>query len=346
VEFLEVDGSQGEGGGQILRTAIAFSAIQRRPVRVSKIRAGRALPGLKRQHLSALEVIAKAFRGKLTGATEGSSTVSFVPGTPEPGALSIDMRTAASITLVLQAVVPAVALTGSRLSIELTGGTDVPWSPTFDYFQRVVGDSYESVGIRFGAGATSRGYYPRGGGKVEATIEPCESLTPLDLSSRQEVSDVRLVSRCGMLPRHVAERQLSSASKVLEASGIRVLRGEVSEEESASPGSSMLAYHTGGEVFLGADAIGARGKRAEEVGEDAARRFVAAARSGARLDSNLADMLLPLLSLAPRPSKVRVYEVTPHLEAGLQLASQFTSCSWSVRSDQGGPVVSVIPRAD
>lgn len=343
MEFVEVDGSLGEGGGQILRTAVAFSAILRRPVRVDNIRAGREVPGLRRQHVSALEVLAMVFRGELRGAKEGSTSVTFVPSAPTLGAVSVDMGTAASITLVLQAVVPAVALNRAQLSLELVGGTDVPWSPTFDYVDRVVRGAFGSVGIQFALKASRRGYYPKGGGVVSATIGPCTHLSSLNLAERRTVDGVRLASRCGSLPRHVAERQLASASRVLKSAGIPILGSEVAEEQSGSPGSSLLAYCTGEGVHLGSDAIGERGKRAEDVGREAAERFVAAAKSGAALDSNLADMLLPLLSMAATPSRVRIPEVTEHLRSGLDLAARFTSCRWSATDSDGGIVVKVEP---
>ena len=278
--LVEVDGSEGEGGGQILRTAVSFSAITGRPVKVTRIRAGRRVPGLKRQHLSALEVLRRVFGGELRGASEGASAISFVPGEAGLESLSVDMGTAASITLVLQAVVPAVALSGKRLRLELTGGTDVPWSPTLDYVARVVRDIFGQIGIVFDLKSSRRGYYPRGGGKVVTITEPCASVKSLDLVSRERLAVVSLVSRCGSLPRHVAERQLASASSVLESSGFGTIASEISEEQSDSPGSSVLAHHVGRGVFLGSDAIGARGRPAEEVGRDVARRFVAEAESG------------------------------------------------------------------
>jgi RNA 3'-phosphate cyclase len=343
MKFLEVDGSQGEGGGQILRTALAFSGIQSKPVKVIKIRAGRPTPGLKRQHVSAVEVLAEVFGGEVSGAKEGSTEVTFVPGSPRRGSLAFDMGTAASITLVLLAVVPAVAIAGSSLSIELVGGTDVPWSPTFDYLCDVVKQAFGAIGIKFEATAIRRGYYPRGGGRVKASIEPCNSVVPLDLQVRPNLSDVMIRSRCGSLPRHVAERQLSAASTVLAKSGIRTGGSEVTAEQTVSPGSSVLVYSTSGGFYLGSDAIGARGKRAEAVGSDAADRFVALVASGACLDSNLADMLIPLLSLAPGPSRVKIPEGTAHLESSLRLASQFTSCAYSVSPEGKCSLVTITP---
>ena len=331
MEFVEVDGSEGEGGGQILRSAVAFSAIQHRPVRVTQIRAGRGVPGLKRQHLAALRILATVFEAELTGAAEGSSEITFAPGDRRRGNLSIGMGTAASITLVLQAVVPAVALTGSSLRLDLEGGTDVPWSPTLDYFGRVVREAYRSMGIVFEVTAQRRGYYPRGGGRVSALIEPCASIIPLGPDAGKAASEAAVVSRCGSLPRHVADRQLSSASEALVRAGYAPNGTETTVESSDSPGSSVLVYHCTPGAFLGADAIGSRGRPAEEVGRDAATRFVKDAGSGAMVDANLGDMIIPLLSLASGPSEVSVPSVTPHLESGLHLAEKFTGCRWSVR---------------
>ena len=345
VQQIEVDGSQGEGGGQILRTAVAFSVIGQVPVRVTKIRGGREVPGLKRQHVSVLNVLASVFGGTLEGAVEGSTTVRFTPGRPRLNSLSVDMGTAASITLVLQAVIPAVALSGSRLRLSLTGGTDVPWSPTFDYFRSVATRAYTAIGIAAELSSSRRGYYPKGGGVAEAEIRECPSVLPLDLAEKASVTSASVVSRCGMLPKRVAERQAEAAIRLHGASGIAVESSEVSEERSSSPGTSVAVFAAGDGRFVGTDAIGARGKPAEAVGAEAAERFVAVVLSGARLDANLADMLIPLLALAPRPSRVRVPSMTPHLESGLRLAEQFTSCRWSVEGDDRGVVVRVFPSA-
>ncbi|MDG6963926.1 MAG: RNA 3'-terminal phosphate cyclase [Nitrososphaerota archaeon] len=343
MEFVVVDGSQGEGGGQILRTAVAFSAIKKVPVRIVRIRAGRDVPGLKRQHVTSLTVLARAFSGRLEGAVEGSSEVSFVPGEPALERLEVDMGTAASIPLVLQAVIPAVALSEAKLSLRLVGGTDVPWSPTFDYFQRVATEGYRAVGISARVEAARRGYYPRGGGEVTAEVGPSGGVTSLTLVSRPAVSSTRVVSRCGRLPRRVAERQSAAAVAELSGKGIAVEQAEVSDEPSDSPGTSVLVYRAGEGVIMGSDSIGAKGKPAEDVGSEAAKGFVAAQESGGCLDANLADMVLPLLSLAAAPSLVKVPAMTSHLETGLRLASQFTGCRWMADREADGVLVAVYP---
>ena len=342
MDYVEVDGSRGEGGGQMLRSAVAFSAIKRTPVRVVKIRAGREVPGLRRQHLSVLRVLAEVFGGELKRAAEGSQEVEFVPGAPRLDATSADMGTAASITLVLQAVVPAVGLSGSHLRLKLVGGTDVPWSPTFDYFSKVAKAGYEALGLGFEVEASRRGYYPRGGGSVTASIVPSGGVIPLDLVSRPPVETARVTSQCGALPRAVAQRQADSAAEVLRGAGIDV-QSEVSVGDADSPGTSLLVSHLGSKAFLGSDAIGARGKRAEEVGRDAAARFLATRRSGACMDLNLADMLLPLLSLARGESRVMVPAMTPHLESSLGLAELFTGCNWKSEPSGEGLLVTVTP---
>ena len=343
METVQVDGAEGEGGGQILRTAVAFAVIKGRPVHVVKIRAGRPEPGLKRQHLSALEVLAKVFDGNLEGAREGSTEITFTPGKARTRSLSLNMGTAASITLLLQAVVPAVSLTGERLGLELVGGTDVPWSPTFDYFERVVRSAFKSIGLTFEVRADRRGYYPRGGGKVTANIAPCHYVSPMGLAGRG-AADADVVSRCGGLPMHVAERQLTSASRILQGAGLKINGLDAVDAPSDSPGSSILVSHVGGGTFLGADAIGARGKPAEEVGAEAATKFAREAATGAQLDSNLGDMLIPLLSLSPEPSTIAVPAVTPHLMSGLGLAEKFTGCAWKASKADSAFVVRIEPR--
>ena len=344
MEFLDVDGSYGEGGGQILRTSLALSLITGRPVHVSKIRAGRETPGLKRQHVSSLKVLGEVFDSKLEGVAEGSTEVSFVPGPPKASSIQIDMKTAASITLVLQAVVPAAALTGSRVTLDLIGGTDVPWSPTFDYFGSVVRKAFGTMGLDFSAEALRRGYYPRGGGHAKVSVEASGTLRPLQLTGSPRPGEVNIVSRCAMLPRHVADRQMSSAASLLKEKGFRVGETLVAEEQADSPGSSVLVSTTGSAFFLGSDELGARGRPSEEVGRAAAERYAGCVKSGASVDDNLADMLAPLLAFAPGPSTLRVARVSKHLEASIHIARLFTSCEYGIKQDGLGAALEVRPR--
>jgi len=344
VESLEVDGSLGEGGGQILRTAVAFSAIQKRPIRVVRIRSGRREPGLKKQHAAALRIMGEIFDAQLQGAEEGSQEITFSPGLPRAKTLSVDMKTAASITLVLQAVIPAVALSRSGLSLELFGGTDVPWSPTFDYLVEVARKAYELIGITFSASSQKRGYYPNGGGKAVATIEPCDDLKQLEMVTTNIPLGANVISRCGRLPRHVADRQLESACSLLKERSIEIESAVAYVEDADSPGSSVLVYAKTQDRVFGSDAIGARGKPAEAVGKGAAEAFIGGAATGACVDVNLVDMIAPLLSLGRGVSRLTVPEITSHLKTSMQLARQFTGCEYSF--DERGPVslVTISPK--
>ena len=328
METLEVDGSYGEGGGQIVRTAAAFSMITHRPIHVTRIRAGRDVPGLRPQHAACLAILRDLSGGRLDGADVGSGEMTFTPGIVEKTTVTADLKTAASITLVLQAVVPAVSLSGATVRLDLTGGTDVPWSPPFDYFASVAVEVLRLVGINFSASSEKRGYYPNGGGRVVAQIEPCHVLKGIELVGPSEHQPIRIASRCGRLPRHVAERQSDSATSVLRRNGWNVGEETISEEKSDSPGSSIVLAEIGKGCILGADALGARGKRAEDVGKEAGDRFAAVRRTGACIDSCMADTLAPILSLADGESRLLIPGITRHLTTSLYVAGLFTDFNY------------------
>lgn len=343
MEIQEVDGSFGEGGGQILRTATAFSIITGRPIHVTSIRAGRQVPGLRPQHLAAVRILRDISGGRLEGANVGSGEITFLPGEVREGSLEVNLKTAASITLVLQAVVPAVSLTGSRLRLDLIGGTDVPWSPPIDYFSAVVREGFRRAGINFSVAISKRGYYPRGGGRVTSLIEPCMGVNPIRIVDPAVDHPVSIVSRCGMLPRHVAERQSRAATKVLEERGLQV--GEVTEtvEMSDSPGSSIVLTEISSGRILGTDSLGARRTRAEDVGKEAAESLVSVRESGSCLDPFLADMLAPLLCFARQESRVRIPGVTKHLATSLHVASLFTDFEYSIEDTGTSKVLTIRP---
>jgi RNA 3'-phosphate cyclase len=341
--FLAVDGSYGEGGGQILRTALSFSIIQRRPVHISKIRAWREVPGVRPQHAAVLRILRDISGGVLEGGNVGSTEVFFTPDQVESRTLKMDLGTAASITLVLQAIVPAVSLSGATLEVELIGGTDVPWSPTADYFKVVVVPALRSMGLVVEFDVRRSGYYPRGGGRARAVIHSSSSLQSLNLSERKSSPVVSVYSRCGRLPRHVAERQAASAVSRLKQEGIEVQKVNISTGESTSPGSSLLVSARDSTCFIGSDAIGARGRPAEQVGEHAAFEFIRTYGSGSTVDTHLADMLAPLLCLANGESRLLIPKVTEHLKTSLYLAELFIGSKYSVSPNEDACILLIVP---
>jgi RNA 3'-terminal phosphate cyclase (ATP) len=238
-----------------------------------------------------------------------------------------------------------VSLMGGSYDMELVGGTDVPWSPTSDYIDRVVAPSMREVGIGFTFKVERRGYYPNGGGRATVHIDPCERVAALQLASRRgDGGSPSLVSRCGRLPVSVAERQARAAVSALRARGVEVGEKEVRLEDSVSPGSSTLISLTGRSSYIGGDSIGARGKPAECVGSEAADSFLAAFLSGARADVHLADMLAPVLCLSDSPSALLIPYVTDHLRTSLHVAEQFTSAKSGFEDRGGAILLSISPR--
>jgi RNA 3'-phosphate cyclase len=345
---VEVDGSYGEGGGQILRTAVCFSIALGIPIHVTRIRAGRRIPGLRPQHSATIKILGEICSAHVEGADVGSTELTFSPGKVESTRGSFNLGTAASIPLVLQAVIPAISLSGGSYDLELVGGTDVPWAPTSDYLDRVVAPAMGAAGIRFSFGVGKRGYYPNGGGSASIHVDPCERVEPMQLGSKRgegdgESGNVSLVSRCGRLPVSVADRQARTAVSYLRARGVEVVEKDVSLEDSVSPGSSILVSLVGDGCYLGGDSIGSRGKPAEIVGREASERFMDAFSTEARVDAHLADMLAPVLCLSDSPSELLIPHMTEHLRTSLHVSKQFTSAEHATEDIGHATLLSISP---
>jgi RNA 3'-terminal phosphate cyclase (ATP) len=340
VDQIEIDGSHGEGGGQILRTAISLSSVTGKRIRVSKIRAGRRIPGLRPQHLTAIQALASLFSARVENAAVGSEWITFEPsGSLTGGPTRFDVGTAGSIPMILLAIIPSVALSGNSIELQITGGTDVKASPTIDYLRYVVGRAYEMLGIKFSIEVLKRGYYPKGGGVVRCEINSCPHIGPQDIMALRK-EDPKITSVCCNLPKHVAERQISSALAVLEKRGLCCKTYSASIETALSPGSSILVYSAlDFGPFNGGDSIGELGKRAETVGAEAVERFAASALASAPVDPFLADMLVLPLSLANGRSRYRVSRVTTHLETNLHVARLMTGCRFRIIPETGGSFV-------
>jgi RNA 3'-terminal phosphate cyclase (ATP) len=329
--LVKIDGSQGEGGGQILRTTISLSAITGKPVEVINIRANRSNPGLRPQHMTAIKIIADLFHAEFENLKIGADWIRFLPSDKfKGGSVKFDIGTAGSIPLILMTVVPAVSLSNNSLQIEVTGGTDVKASPTIDYIKHIVAESYRSIGIKFSVNVLKRGYYPKGGGVVQSTILPCKSPGTLEMLATRHV-EPKIISVCSQLPLHVAKRQISSAMIALEKKEILCSNYTASIETSASPGSSILIYSASDfGLYIGGDSIGEPGKRAEAVGKEAADRFLESMLAQALVDPFLADMLVLPLALSKGTSRYRVARLTQHLLTNLHVASEITGCKYSI----------------
>lgn len=340
--MIKIDGSYGEGGGQILRSVVSLSAITGKAIEVTNIRAKRQNPGLRPQHAVAIRIVADIFHANVENLKIGADWIRFSPPKSdkfEDSMVKINVGTAGSIPMILQTVIPAVSLSDKSLSIEITGGTDVKKSPTTDYLRYIIREAYRSIGIKFSIEVLKRGYYPKGGGIVKAEIWPCKTPDTLDLIYTRSLKP-KIANVCCQLPKHVAERQISSALLKLEKNGVHCNSYSSSFERSLSPGSSILVHSESDfGTYIGGDSIGELGKTAERVGEEAADRFLESYLAKVPVDFFLADMLVIPLSLAKGKSRYRIGKLTEHLKTNLQIVSQIVCCRYRIEPVEKSHVI-------
>jgi len=333
MDWVEIDGSYGEGGGQILRTAVALSVITGRPVRIRNIRANRPNPGLRTQHLHGILALKELGNARVKGARVGSTRLEFIPGKVEPKHVRVPIRTAGSITLVLQALLPAMAFVGG--SFEVTGGTDVPWSPPVDYLKHVTLFALEKMGVKVELEIKRRGHYPKGGGLVVGRVEPWENREPLVALEWKRIERFSGISHATNLPAHVAERQAKSAGERLRNLYNVPVDIETEVSRSLGPGSGIVVWAETDKLRLGGDALGKRGKPAEAVGREAADELIGALTTRAAVDKFLGDQLIPFMAFAG--GEVKVAEITNHLVTNVWVVEQFLGKVFEVEGEVGEP---------
>ena len=337
--MIELDASIGEGGGQVLRYSLALASITGRDVRLRNVRVKRERPGLQHQHLAALRLLASLTRAYVEGDELGSTEVYFRPSGIFGGRYSVDVGTAGSVTLVLQSALPVMAFADSRTEVILRGGTDVPRSPTYDYFRGVFLAHLRRMSYGVEMELVRRGHYPRGGGEVRVIVPGRASLTPLVAERRGAVLRVGGRSHATLLPRHVAERQAAAALAELRGLGDVPMDVEVEvSERGLGPGSGIALWAEAEGGVLGSDALGRRGKPAEEVGREAARSLLEDLSTGAVLDRHASDMLLPYLMFADGVSSVTGCALTSHARTVVELARRIVpEVKIEVEGEPDGP---------
>ena len=237
--LITIDGSHGEGGGQILRSAIALSVLTKKPVNIKNIRANRPSPGLKPQHYTAIKIIKNISNAKTEGLEIGSSNLIFTPGEIKGGNYNFDIGTAGSIVLVFQACLLAFVYTNEEINIKLTGGTDVKWSPSWDYFEHVFIPMVKKIGLSVNVELINRGYYPKGGGIAKISIKPFQKLVPLNLESNQNFDTIKGKIHLGNLPEHIGKRMKHSTIKILVQNNLKSIIN-IESVKSLSTGDGNL----------------------------------------------------------------------------------------------------------
>jgi RNA 3'-terminal phosphate cyclase (ATP) len=334
MSLIEIDGSMMEGGGQILRIAVTYSAILGIPIRVHNIRMGRSSPGLKPQHLTTLRAVAAMCDAEVYGLKMGSVAIEFFPKAISGGSFEFDIRTAGSISLLLQCIAPVAHFAESPVKIRVKGGTAVRWSPPVRILDRVVWRALRHMGFHGDVTLIREGFYPQGGGIVDVTIHPLRQIFPINSVEIGEVEVIKGFSICGELPQHVAERQVTAAREVLEDAGYSA---DISSSRSLgraspiSPGSVIgLWVLSKPETFIGSSALGEKGKPAERVGKEASFSLLGQLSTGATVDKYTADSLVLWCSLAKGPSSYSMSELTLHTETAVELAKIFTKSEFDL----------------
>jgi len=336
--MLQVDGSQGEGGGQILRTSLSLSALTGRSFRLNNIRANRPRAGLRPQHLTAVRAAAAVCGAELAGASLNSTSLEFHPETrPVSGHYFFDVAEAAAggsagaVSLVLQTVFWPLLFADGPSEITLSGGTHVPFSPAYHYLANVTLPAFAQLGARSRTELKAWGWYPAGGGVMRATITPIDRLEAgtFERSTSKAVDGIAAVTN---LPAHIPQRMAGRARNLLAEAGLQP-RVQALRETGRAPGAGIVLWMPG----AGSTSLGKRGVAAERVAEAAVSEILEFVRSGATVDQYLADQLLLPLALADGVSRLSTHRLTQHVQTNMQLLGQWLGVDIETTGSLGKP---------
>ena len=342
--MILIDGSYGEGGGQILRTSLSLSVLTGQPVEIGSIRAGRSKPGLKAQHLAAVQAAAALSAAQVEGAELGSQTLRFAPScAAAPGEHHFAIGTAGAATLVAQTVLLPLALAGEPSRVTITGGTHVPFAPTAEYLEHVYLAALRRLGLRVTLTMPQAGFFPRGGGKIILDIQP-SVLSPALIATRGELLSLTAHIVTSGLPPTVGER---GAEAVREALGKfnSILTTEIRDLPAPGLGAAITLVAENESGPVGFSAIGERGKRIETVAAEACADFEVWRASGAACDEHLADQLVLPFALTIGESRWRTAHATDHLRSVLWLVGQFLPFTVEIQQEKSAVgTISMISR--
>jgi len=337
--MIDIDGSFGSGGGQILRTACALAVVTKRPCHIWNIRKGRPNPGLATQHLLGLRSLAEICDGRLEGDYLGSKEIKFFPSEITKEKISLSIGTAASVTLILQSLILPSLFAPKPIRISFNGGaTDTFFSPTIDYFRFVFLKILEKMGVKAEINILKRGYYPEGGAKVIALIQPWQidatQSKPLNLTERGKLKKIIAISGASnvLKDKKVAERQIAGIREVLGKLKLQI-EEKIEYYDTRCPGSQICLVAEFENTIIGTDNLGKLGKKAEDVGKEAALELLKEQKSEACLDKHLADQIIPYMALAEGKSQVTVSEITNHCKTNIWAIEKFIDGKFEIKGN-------------
>ena len=334
--MLEIDGSYGEGGGQILRTSLSLACTLQRPIRIVNIRKNRKRPGLMPQHLTCVNALKKICDANVQGNEKGSTELRFEPAKAVPGDYFFDIGTAGSTSLLLQAILLPLLFAEGNCKLTLRGGTHVPFSPTYHYMQEVFIPILRSLGPDVTVEIERSGFYPKGGGQIVCRTAPARRIQGMVLTKRGEVKGVSGISAVAGLPLSIAERQEKACLRMIMAEGVK---GDIEAVSLSALGKGTFIFMKaeGDACHAGFQSIGERGKRAEEVGSEAAGDFLDYYRTTACLDHHLADQIIIYLAMAQDRSLFTTSRITEHLLTNLWMIGRFLNNKYTISGEVGSP---------
>jgi RNA 3'-terminal phosphate cyclase (ATP) len=333
---LEIDGSYGEGGGQILRTTLALSSITGKSIHIKNIRKGRKKPGLLQQHLTCIKAARQATDAKVEGATFRSEELYFEPQSPKAGSYYFDVAeergSAGATSLVLQAIMPILVYAPGSSTVRIKGGTHTEWSPPFHYLQEVLAPMLSKLGIEISLSLKRWGFYPRGGGEVEVRIKSCKDMRGVHITNAGTLKSIRGMSIVSALPISIAERQKLQAISRLKDFSPQI---EVVKVSAQSPGTFFFIIGNFENMRTGFSSLGKLGKPAEKVADEACDEFLNHYKSKKALDKYLADQIILYLALAKAKSMFTTSCVSQHLLTNIWVIKKFLNRSITIKGTLG-----------
>lgn len=326
-DFIDIDGSIEEGGGQILRISLALSSILKKPFRLHNIRNKRSKPGLQPQHLTGVNAASRMTNSNVIGAELGSTELEFNPEQIIGGRYDIDIGTAGSSTLLLQSILPILLYADRPSQIIVTGGTHASHSPTIEYYEHVFLPVVRKSGVSADINVDSFGWFPKGGGRTNLFVRPSK-IAPINIVDKGNLVSIRGVCSISGLPEDILVREEEGIRAIFPGASIHH-----SVKTSLSPGTALTLWAEFEQSILGISELGKKGVRAEKLGKETAQSLQSIIKSKGAVDEWMSDQLLIFMSLAKGRSQLRVPKLTSHVKTCLKLIPMFTNIPFEVNGD-------------